>query len=169
MGRQVENNTREIDGMTVEVFLLPPTHALKVLTRLSKIVGEPLGLAAGALLADKPAESRGDAEAPPASVATKDIPDAVIGKVLAAFTDRLDEGVVLDTLKLVMASVFVKTGDDAGTRKVNLEQDFLGKTLTMLKAFAFALEVNFSDFLAGAAANGAILAKAKQVMARATT
>jgi hypothetical protein len=169
VGRQVENNTREIDGMTVEVFLLPPTHALKVLTRLSKIVGEPLGLAAGALLGDKPEESRGDAEAPPASALQKDIPDAVIGKVLAAFTDRLDEGVVLDTLKLVLANVFVKTDGDAGTRKVNLEQDFLGKTLTMLKVFAFALEVNFSDFFAGASGSGAILKKAKAAMARATT
>jgi len=168
MGRTVENNTREIDGMTAEVFLLPPTHALKVLTRLTKIVGEPLGLAAGALLGDKPAEPRGDAEAPPASALQKDIPDAVIGKVLAAFTDRLDEAVVLDTLKLVMASVHIKTAEDAGTRTLNIDQDFRGRTLTMLKVFAFALEVNFSDFFAGAGGSAGILAKAKTVMAKAT-
>lgn len=160
MGRDAENSTREIDGLKVEVFLLPPKQALKVLTRLSKIVGEPLGLAAGALLGG---QKGAETEAVPLSA--REVQVDVLGKAVAALTDRLDEQVVLDTVETLLGSVHVKTADDNGTRPVRMEHDFKGKTLTMLKVVAFALEVNFSDFFGASGVSGGLLAKARAVMA----
>lgn len=163
MTRHTEEHVREIDGMTVQVFLLDPIVAARVATRLSKVISEPLGLAASAFLGAGDRAENGpdeDVDSPLPSPSRRDVPD-IIPKIVRAFTDRLDEGEVVETLKTMLGVVHVQGEGDGGTRPCKINQDFRGKTKTMFKVFAYALEVNFSDFFGGSGALGAVLAKAR--------
>lgn len=157
-----ETVKREIDGSLYEFHTMPAKAALKVLTRLTKVVGEPLGLLGDALLGGGKAGAVGaEGDGLVKGALETDIPQGALGKVLAAVTDRLDENQVLETVELVLVSVYVQGPSDAGTRTIRFEQDFGGRMLTMLKVFAAALEVNFSDFFAAGGGAGAIMARAR--------
>lgn len=160
-----ESKTREIDGRLYEAVPLLPMVGLKVLTRISKLIGEPLGIAGSILLgADGDvAEAPGPEDDVEAGVSAldRDLDDdvlgKVIGKVIVAFTNRLDEVEVVDTVKTLLSTVQVQGESDNGTRRIVIDVDFGGaKLLSLLKVVSFAIEVNFSDFLGASGASGLI-------------
>lgn len=159
MGREQQGGvTKEVGDLTVEVFMLPPKQAMKVLTRLTKVVGQPLGALASGLMGEKPGENA-------KGLADRDLPPDIIERALVAFTDRLEEDMVTETIDIMFSVVHIQSGDDVGTRPIRMDTDFRGKTLLMLKVFAAALEVNFADFFSAGGGSGGLLAKARAAMA----
>jgi len=103
------------------IRMMPPSQAIKILARLTKITGGSIGSLAGS----KKKEENGD----------------VIAKAFASMADRLDEDLVLKTVHDLMSCV------DKEGQVVNFDKDFVGKVGTALSLCKDVLEVNFSDFL----------------------
>lgn len=102
------------------ITMLPPSRAIKLLTKLTKIVGEPMA---------KMAAAAGDQK------------DEMIPMAIAALTSKLEAEEVLALVKELMTCV---TKDN---KSINFETEFMGKLGTVLKLCKEVLEVNYSDFL----------------------
>lgn len=110
----------EIGETKYMVSVLPPTRSLKLLTRLSKIIGGPMSE-----LAKGEDEDR-----------RQMIPVAV--KALLA---NLDEDRTVSVIKEILSCVSVDG------KMVNMERQFHGKLGELIKVCKEALEVNYADFL----------------------
>lgn len=151
--------TKNIDTWVFEFFPLSPKVSLRLLTRISKLVLEPLGLLGDALKSGAETEG-GEIESP----LDKKIPADTFAKVAKAIVARLDEDEILTTMEMMFAPnhVHCKSPDDKGTRPCRFESDFSGQIGLMLKAFAAGIEVNFGDFLGASGGGlGALMDRAK--------
>lgn len=119
----------EIKGIKYEFCLIPPMDALKILTRLIKRTLPSVG---GALAGNS---IKGMADALNTNVNLDSM-----AKYLA---DNLDEREVQDTVREILQHVRIQG------RVINIELDFAGEIMAMLKVVYKALEVNFSDFIEG--------------------
>ena len=133
MAREAERVS--IDNFDYKIKPLSTSKSLKVLSRLSKIFGGPIGEAL----------KNGD------GLMDKDISDAlpIIGTAVHALAERLDEDIVLNTVKDLLEGVTIVNGDKE--RPVNnvFEVHFEGNIFSLLKLVKSSLEVNYSDFFAG--------------------
>ena len=111
----------KVDGQTYKVVLLPPTRALKIAMKLTKLIGEPMAAMAGA-----GGDEISSAKALPAAV--------------KALMERIDEDSVLDLIK-EMIGTCVKEN-----KSLNFEDEFHGRLGHLIKLFAAVLEVQFKDF-----------------------
>ena len=84
MARDVTEKT--IDGEDYIITQFGATKSMKVLTRLTKIVGEPIGKVAGGIEPGK-------------SVLDQNLDGQMIGAAIKALADNLDEDVVITTVK----------------------------------------------------------------------
>lgn len=116
---------REIDGHSITITMLPPDQALKILTRLVKVVGEPLAVFAEA----------GGLEA----AVTGDL----IKKSVQALAEKLDEDDVVKTVKELMECVLI--GGKQGKQVFNAH--FAGNLGHLFKVLQAVLEVQYGDFL----------------------
>lgn len=132
---------KNIDGLEFEFFPLPPKDAMRILVRLTKLLGEPFGI-----LGDSAGLSAGGKEFVK-NLSTGNIPEGIFGSAVRALLNRLDENEVEETIYLLLTKVYGKFEKDAGTRKLNPDVDFAGRLSLMLRVVAAALEVNFGDFL----------------------
>jgi hypothetical protein len=153
MGRQVESRT--IDGRLYEFYQVSPKIALKVLTRVTKLLGEPLGILGGQL-----AGSKKDGIAALLEQDTSEL----LPKAVSLFVTRLDETEVQQVIDWLLEPVHVQTEDDKGTRRIMFERDFQGRIGHLMKVVLAALEVNFQDFFSENSGLGAIFQRAKTDM-----
>lgn len=123
MGRELI--LREVDGQTYQIEQFGPTKAIKVLTKLVKIVGEPLALAIGGAGLSKEAQAE------------------IFGKAIGAISTRINEEEVVGMLKTLAESCL--KGDQGA--KINFELDFAGKLGHLFKLCKAVLEVQYGDFL----------------------
>lgn len=118
---------KELDSEKYVITMLAPTSALKMLTRLIKLIGEPLSLLYG------------DSEQEVAKV---------LPKAVSALVSRLDEnqveGLVKDLLKCVVYH----------NQPLNFELHFQGRLGHLFKLLAAVLEVQYGDFLGAMLAVG---------------
>lgn len=126
---QSDCKTKTIDGTKYGVYMLPPKLARKMLVRIFQV----LAPSAGEMFSRESEE-----------VAT------VIGPVLSSLADKLSD----DDLDWMMSELAkVSTAEVAPSKEPFLEPlfdvHFRGRIAHMLKWFAFALEVQFSDFFDG--------------------
>lgn len=121
--------TRTIDGELYEFYQLSPRIAVKILTRLLKVVGSPVGEALG--------RSTGSE-----SLLDLELKGDVMGNIVKALTERLDEDMVLNTIEELLQPVMCK-GIKVGPQ---FETHFAGRISHLMKVVWAALEVNYSDF-----------------------
>lgn len=133
-----------IEDLTFEFFPLNPRIGLRVLTRIMKLIGEPLGLIGdGVAGGTKGAE---DNTGLLNSIMEKQFAPDVFARAARALVDRLDENEVIDTIEIVLQNVHGQFPGDRGTRKLNIDIDFAGEIGLLIQVFIAALEVNFGDF-----------------------
>jgi len=129
------NIVKEIDGQTYEIWHLPTEQAIKMLTKLTKIVGEPVGKAVSGLKSSS------------GSILDADVDYDFIGAAIGILTNKLDEDEVLGIVKTILKYVNKKT-EKGGFIEANLD-DFQGRIMHLLNVVRASLEHNFSDFFAG--------------------
>lgn len=131
------------------------TLALKTLTRLTKIIGEPLAIALGGA----------EAPAPGAGLLNANLSGDTLGAAMRALVDRLDEKEVIDLLRLLAAEKALCNGG-----KIIFDDHYRGDFGLLLKVFRAALEVQYGNFTAAVRArpHGATAreAPAQGIMAR---
>lgn len=128
MGRDVTERT--VDGEEYTFTQFGATKSMKVLTRLSKIVGEPIGKVAGGIEPGK-------------SMLDQDLDGQLIGAAIKALTDNLDEDVVVNTVKELCSCVLYK----GGTLDKTFDIHFQGRLGHLFKVVGAVLEVQYGDFL----------------------
>jgi hypothetical protein len=150
--------TKTIGDREYEIRPMPVKTSLKVLARLLKMFGEPLGaLIDGVSGGDKTA-SIFDMKA---GMLQKQLPADMFSKVAGKLVESLDEVTVIDMVDLLLANVFVKRPSDDGTNKIRFEEDFSGRIGHLIGVLAAAVEVNYADFFDGSSGLGGALARAK--------
>ena len=118
-----------IDRMSYEFTQLSPRDSLKVLARLTKLLGAPLG----EIINHIPIK----VERP----TIEDFKGLKIGNVVTQLVERLDEDSAIETIELLFTQV------SRNGKSVTLEDiDFQGNLMNLFKCVGHALEVNFSDF-----------------------
>lgn len=112
--------TKLIDGENYTITTLPPTMALKLLTRLVKLIGEPMSMLYG------------DSEAKVASV---------LPKAVNALAMRLNEDEVLGLTQELLKGVLYRG------QNIQFELHFQGRLGHLFKVLGATLEVQYGDFL----------------------
>ena len=130
------NVVKEIDGSTYEIWHLPTEPAIKMLTKLTKIIGAPVGKAVSGLTSSS------------GSILDANVGFDFIGAAIGMLTNKLDEDEVLGIIKTMLAYVN-KKNEKGGFVGVSLDVDFQGRIMHLLNVVRAALEHNFSDFFAG--------------------
>ena len=143
MSRHIEE--KEIDGNTWMVSQLPATEGLKVLTKLIKIVGKPIGKAVKGVTDSNGVGSILDAK----------IDYAFVGDAIGDLTSRLDEEEVTGLIKRMFRDVRC----DGKEVMPTFDTLFMGRYGTMMKVIVFVIGVNFkvplADYLGGLASEPA--------------
>jgi len=148
-----------IDDKEYEIWHVMPKEAVRIITKLSKVILEPIGQALGKqnlkdlipnlnlIENDKKNETDTDTKIDVASA-------------LKSLSERLDEHELQDIMDTMFKYVHIKT-ETGGFVPVDINRDFRGKILHMGSVLAAALEVNFADFLSGSAGGriGSIIKK----------
>lgn len=124
MGRTINLNTFVVIGEeNYCITLFSPTKALKLLTRLTKMVGEPMAVMAATADGKSPLEL---------------LPQAV-----KALMERMDdEGAVISLITNLLECV---TKDK---KAINIDLEFQGRLGDMMKLLSKVVEVQFEDFYA---------------------
>lgn len=146
MGRRTEEKVytyTDDNGEEAEITLtftqLKPSQALKIQTRVIKLLGGPAGKLFKALKKVEKAKSVMDLDFDPTE----------LGPMFESLADRMDEDEVVETFNLLFKSVI------AGSKTLHVDHDmFIGNTGDIYKAAYTAAEVNFGDFLGGLSAVG---------------
>lgn len=130
----LENKIVSVDGIDYEIGALPIAQSIKVLTRVIKILGKSVGKAEGI-------SNIGD-------VLDSSV-DSSITKIIGAFSEQLEEEIVLKTIKELLSQSWRLEGD----KKIRLENSFdklfSGKLFHMFKVVTECFKHNYSDFLDG--------------------
>jgi hypothetical protein len=129
-----------IGDVQYTVTPMSPIAASKLLTRLIKIVGEPMGKLAS-LKKQEGAKSLLDSE----------LDGNLIGDALSALSDKLDENEMEAILKRILSPEYVTFSTDGVDFKklTSVDGHFseFGGMAGMFKLARFVLETNYSDFL----------------------
>lgn len=126
----------EVDNVQYQMLHLPVSKSVKVLTRLTKIVSDPLGKALSAIKSEDPEKS----------IIDQELDMDLLGNAITALADRLDEGMVWNTI-LELLSTVEKINDHGGYTKINPEIDFQGQPGHLMKVVGKSITINYSDFL----------------------
>ncbi len=123
----------KIDGEQYTFCQMPPKRSLKLMTRIIRIIGAPLGAAFNGIKA-------GGADI--GSVMDSDID---VSMIVAALCDRLDENEVEAIVDELLCQVL-----HAGRGEVSKQFDviFAGRLPHLFKVLAQAVKVEYGDFLA---------------------
>jgi hypothetical protein len=134
-----------IDGEQYTFCQLPPKRSLKLMTRIIRIIGGPLGAALNGVNTGR------------VDMAMLMNADIDFSMIVTALCDRLDENEVEAIVDELLSQVL-----HAGTGEVSKKFDvhFAGRLPHLFKMLAQALKVEYGDFLAGMPDLGAWLPKA---------
>lgn len=130
-----ETVIREIDGRTYEFTQFGTTLSLKLLARLTKIIGEPLAIALGGL------------KTPPGkkvNLADMDVSGDLLGKAVKALIDRLDENEVVALVKTLASEHML-----CDNAKIIFDAHYSGNMGHLLHVLMASLEVQYGNFFAG--------------------
>ena len=142
MGRKEE--IREIDKEKYTFYRLPPRESLKVLTKITKILGGAAGKAVSSATSSKNLLDKIDA-----------------GSIIGGIADRLDEDEVMQIVDTMLSTV-VHTGE--GEVSKAFDTLFQGRITHLLKVLKVALEVEYQDFFGVESGLKNIITKAKAAM-----
>lgn len=123
----IETRDVLVEGRTYQVTQFSATKSIKMMTRLTKILGEPMGF----MFADEKANA-----------------DEMLPLAIRALVSKLDEDLVIDTVKQLLEGVRDSNGE------INFEVHFAAKMGLLFKVLGKVLEVQYGDFFGGLVANG---------------
>jgi len=113
-----------VDDEKYQISQFGTTESLKVLTRLSKILGPSFSVAiAGSKIEDAKAQTE------------------ILGKAVGELTSRLDEEEVINLIKKLVDCCLKGEGS-----KINFELDFQGRLGHLFKLVKAVLEVQYGNF-----------------------
>lgn len=125
----------EISGAHYEIMHFTPTKSIPLMVRIGKILGQPLAALFGA-------DDNMTVE-------------SVLPVVVGALTDRLDEQMVLNTIKELFEGATAK--DDKGQyQHFEFDLQFMGRLGHMMKVVREILKFQYADFLEGAGVKGLV-------------
>jgi len=132
-----------IDEVTYKMYPLSPFKSSKILTRILKLIGRPLGKLIG--------ESQKDAKGN-GSLLDADVNPEIIGMALEALTERMEENAIEKLMKDLLPTDLITFSVDGEDYKkiVNIESHMNKREkglMHLFKLVKFSLEVNYSDFL----------------------
>lgn len=131
-----------IDNEAYVVGIMPPTQALRILTRLTKLCGESLVQFIATI----------DTKDPKKSLLDANISPQVLSDALRGLIGRLDEELVVSLFQELCDVVLYKG------QKVNFETHFMGRLGHMFKVSFKVLRVQFADFFGALPGLGAYAA-----------
>lgn len=127
---------RKVDKQVYEFQQFGTVHSLRILTRLTKMIGEPLTIAFSAMgIGNKENQGKG--------LLDRDMNGKLLGEAVKALMNRLDEDEVLDLIQELSAKDNVLC-DGA---KIIFNSHYEGKLKHLFKVVAAGLEVQYGDFL----------------------
>ena len=137
-------HTREIlvDGESYKVTQFSASKGMKLLTRLIKILGEPMA----SFFSNPDAEQ-----------------EMAFQVALAALSDKLDEDVVLATVKELIDSL------SDGDGQISFDTHFAGRFGHLFKVLGKILEVQYGDFFGVLVAKGSGVQAAKRAKTKTST
>lgn len=134
---------RKVDGSLYEFEQFGATHSLKILTKLTKLIGEPLTLAFTAMLdGEKKLGAEVEAPATKKSILDRKINGKMLGEAVKALVDKLDEDEVLSLVQQLCAQSLLCDG-----KKIIFDSHYEGRLGHLFKVLGAALEVQYGDFL----------------------
>jgi len=152
----VQTLTRTIDGELYEVTQFPATQALRHLTTLTRLLGEPLTEAAGVV---------GEID-DLGGFLDMDVSDAVgavipfLSKAVKALVAKLDEAEVETLVKSLLEHTHSTLEGKAVVVGRVFDTYFAGRLGHLFKVLGFVLEVNYRDFFPeGGVDVGGVLSK----------
>ena len=158
---QVDGTTETIDGFQYTVMMLAPEDSIDLLVDIAKVIGPSLGKAADAA-------GDGDDQKGLNAFLDQEINKEFFSGIVRTMTDRLDKQAVRRAMKMLSEKTFVTIDKDGKTIKAKLNTvfaaHFLGRPLSILKWFAFALKVNYGNFF-GALGGAFVQGQAKATQA----
>lgn len=119
----------EIDGRTYEFYHMSPRTSVKILTRLLKLIGHPMGAAMSAAKGKK-------------SILDVELKTDLLEKIVTGLFDNLEEDMVLDTIETLMGPVMCE-GKQVGKA---FDTHFQGEIGHLMKVTWEALKANYDDF-----------------------
>ena len=141
----------EVDDVKYQTLHMPTLKSLKILTRLQKILSEPVGKAISAFKIDnnqgqEKKENEENEEKKEKGFFDQNIKMDFLGEAVTALGERLDEDVVVSTIKEILVSVEYKN-ESGKYAKVDFDFHFLGKIGRLYKVVWNVLKINYEDFL----------------------
>lgn len=142
--------TYKIGDTEYAFYPMSPERSIKMLTRLTKVLGEPLvrvlaGVVSSQTGDDEKQQPADDRNLLVNAVKSKDAAEAIASAV-STLASRLDEDQVVDTIKTLISSAEIKRHGDNGTRRINFEADYAGRIGELLMATRYAIEAEYGDF-----------------------
>lgn len=121
-------------GATWSLNNLNAEKGLDLLSRISAILGGPLGELMSAILTGGK---------PMAQLVAADLPKEAIAKVLGTLVQQLHAGGAKDIVKELLAGLY------KDQKPVDFNQYFAGNYSELFRLVGWALEINYRDFLGG--------------------
>lgn len=126
---------KEVDGHDYEFSLLGARESLKTLTKLVKLLGEPMAIALGAIGGDRDIEK---GKKILAALTTSDL----LARATRALIERMDEDNVADLVEKLTG----KATTMCDGKPIIFNSHYEGRLGHLFKVFGAALEVQFGDF-----------------------
>lgn len=130
---------RTIDGRLYQFHQLSPKESLRTLTRLYKILGQPIAMGMAAFMGTQQEKSKQKKGADP----LKGLDTDMLTRAVAVMAEKMDEDVVINLIENLCASDHCLCD---GVRVTTLEH-YSGELGHMFKVLAAALEVQYGNFL----------------------
>lgn len=127
---------KDVDGRLYSFEQLTATVALKTLTKLTKIFGEPLTLALGGFF--KKAQPGA-----PTALLESDIDSDVLSKAMKVLVERMDEDEVVALIKLLTTQGVLCDG----VKVASFDEHFRGELSHLFAVLKAALEVQYGNFI----------------------
>lgn len=136
--------TKKIGGVEYIATQFPPRKSLKVLTRLTRVIGQPLMKLMNSVDGEK-------------GILDQDVSKLDIGGAISALGNALGDD---DLYEIAVEVCECVTADGVQLIGDKLDVHFTGKLDDMFKVVAFAVEVNYQNFLGDLVAKAGNLAPA---------
>lgn len=117
----MNSKTVTAGGVEYKINMLPPTRAIKLLTKISKVIGEPMAAMAGASDGKKV--------------------DELMPKAVNLLMSNMSEDNVLAIIKEMMTCVFKEN------KNINFDIEFMGRLEVIFDLCKEVMEVNYKEFL----------------------
>lgn len=135
-----EIQTIDIDGRSYEISQMAPTKSLKTLTRLTKILGEPMILAISSIF--KNSKGKITQEDVKKSILDRSIDISSLSDAVRVLISRMDEDEVIGLVKILTTD-----GVLCDHKPIIFDVHYMGELPHLMRVMIAALGVQYGNFL----------------------